>query len=332
MKDSHFVMSSTPPSPDSQLGSDRIDPAFAPLLADSRVALRRPPPNLAMVDLRRAANAFMAAAPRPAVAAVEELSAPGSVAPVPLRLYRPSDRRDLPLIVFVHGGGFLFGNLDTHDAMCRTLANESGAAVVAVDYRLSPEHPYPAPLHDCWNALAWLTCTAGLVGLDSDRIAIAGDSAGGQLAIATALLASTNGASLRHVGLLYPLIDPTCRSASITDFATGYVLTKSFLDWCWEAYGKSSANLSDPLFNLNLADLNGFPTTTIVTAGFDPLRDEGERFAHRLRDAGAQVQLQRYTGMIHGFGGLAHITPVANHAISFIARRLRASLILPVPR
>lgn len=300
-----------------------VDPAFAELLADPRVALRRPPPDVSMSDLRAAANRFFARAPRPNIHASIDLRAEGPAGPIALRLYRPSLDPVLPLILFIHGGGFVFGNLNSHDAICRTLANETGAAVAAVDYRLAPEWPFPAPLDDCRAALDWLMRDAGALGFDRTRVAVAGDSAGGQLAIALAL---SSAVELRHLALFYPLLDPARGSASAKAFADGYMLTGSFLDWAWEAYGAQRANRDHPLFDIGQADPDGLPPTTLVTAEFDPLRDEGEDLARRLEEAGVDTLLRRYGGMIHGFAGLPHVTPVANEAIGFVADRLRAAL------
>lgn len=298
-----------------------VDPAFTALLADPRVALRRPPPGVPIAGLRTAANRFLARARGPDIDAAIDLDAEGPAGPIPVRLYRPFAEPVLPLILFIHGGGFLFGNLDTHDAMCRTLAVASGAAVAAVDYRLAPEARFPAPLDDCRAALDRLRRKAGPLGLDEARVAVAGDSAGGQLAVALALSSAT---PLRHLALLYPLLDPARGSASARAFAEGHMLTGSFLDWAWDAYAPEARD--DPLFDLGLADLSGLPPTTVVTAEFDPLRDEGEAFARRLEDFGIDTVLQRYPGMIHGFAGLPHVTPVANDAIGFAAARLRAAL------
>ncbi len=227
------------------------------------------------------------------------------------------------MILFIHGGGFLFGNLDTHDALCRTLAIQSDTVVAAIDYRLAPEHPYPAALDDCEAALEWLVSQAHVIGFNPTQLAIAGDSAGGQLAITTALRFRDSAMRIRHLGLFYPMIDPA--APSVQAFSEGYMLTGSFVDWCWEAYGATPETLSDPMFNLTLAGLAGLPPTTILTAAFDPLRDEGEAFARRLRGAGVTTCLKRYPGMIHGFAGLPQHTPVADQAITHVARAIRAT-------
>jgi acetyl esterase len=299
-----------------------VDPALAALLADPRIALRPPPPGLSLAQYRAAVNGFLARALRPPVAVIKPLAAIGPAGNVSLRLYAPRLGDGLPLVVFVHGGGFVFGDLDTHDAMCRRLAIEAEAAVVAIDYRLAPEHPFPAALEDCRAAFAWLVANADALGLDSSRIAVAGDSAGGQLA--AAMMLDPGGARLRHLALIYPLIDPARTSASQRVLDDGYMLTGGFLDWAWQSYAKPGSS-GEPGFDLTKADVKGLPPTTIITAQFDPLRDEGEVFAARLRDAGVATTLRRYDGMIHGFAGLPQFTPVAAEAIAFIGRELRTA-------
>lgn len=301
----------------------RVAPAFSALLADPRTALRRPPPDLALADLRAAANRSMARARGPEVAAVAELIAPAPGGPIPIRIYRPNDAPAPPLILFIHGGGFVLGDLDSHDAICRSLAVSTGAAVAAVAYRLAPEAPFPAPLNDCVAALAWLRQEGRALGLDPDRIGLAGDSAGGQLAVATALMTDV---AVQHVGLFYPLIDPARASASARLYAEGYMLTGSFLDFAWASYRGPGRADGDPLFDLSRADLASLPGVTLVTAEFDPLRDEGEAFAARLEQAGVPVAMRRYPGMIHGFVGLPQLTPAARDAIGFIDDRMRAAL------
>ena len=305
------------PSPD-----QAPDAAFDALLADPRMALRRPPPHVSLAELRRAANAFQARAPRPVVASAVDHVVPGPSASIPVRLYRPTLDRTAA-ILFCHGGGFLLGNLETHDAMCRTLANASGRTVFAIDYRLAPEHPFPAALNDAQTVLEWLRREARTLDLDSGHIAVAGDSAGGHIALGLALHCRDVDTPLDHIGLIYPLLDPSGDSASMAEFAQGYMLTASFLEWAWEAYRGDGP--TGAWFDLTHGDLHGLPATTIVTAQFDPLRDEGEALARRLAHASVDVASRRYPGMIHGFAGLPQLTPVADEAIEFISTRMSAS-------
>ena len=311
-------------SPEVMVG--QLDPSFAALLSDPRVALRRPPPGISIDEVRMAANRFLAKAPRPQIHSAVDYSLGILAEPLTVRLYRPSAQPGLPIILFVHGGGFILGNLETHDAMARELANRANAVIVAVDYRLAPEYPFPAALDDCTTALEWVLAEASALAVDPSRVSLAGDSAGGQLAVATALRCLRSGTRLRHVALLYPLLDPHRASPSARTLAEGYMLTGSFIEWAWSAYRGRPEIADSPLFDVEHAVLDNFPPTTIVTAQFDPLRDEAEAFSARLERTGVPVELKCYQGMIHGFAGFPHLTPVANEAVEFLAQRLASSL------
>lgn len=303
-----------------------VDPALVALIADPRMALRRCPPHIAFERLRAAANGFQASMPRPAIAAVEDFAVAGVAGQIGVRLYRPTLAPSLPVIVFAHGGGFLFGDLETHDAMCRTLANGSDAVVAAIDYRLCPETSFPAPLVDIADVVAWLVANGAAIGLDCDRLALAGDSAGGQLVAATAIGWDHRRPPLRHVGLLYPLLDPAADSDSARQFAEGHMLTGEFVGWAWEAYRNGAGCAEDPRFDLSRADLAAFPPSTIITAELDPLRDEGEAFGKRLGNYGIDVVVERVPGMIHGFAGLPQTQRQAETAIGLVAARIGAAL------
>ena len=305
-----------------------LDAAFVRLLVDPRLALRRPPPGVTLDQYRAAANRFMAMAPAPSVHALHDVEAGKDGCPVRIRLTRPSNAAELPLLLFVHGGGFILGNLDSHDSMARTLALRTNAVVASVDYRLAPEHPFPAAIEDCTASLAWLHSSAAALGIDGSRIAVAGDSAGGQLAIVTALWARVGGIKLRHLALLYPLLDPTMRHDSMDRLGKDYMLTREFVAWAWEAYGAAGEHDGEPMFDLADASIDGLPATTIVTAQYDPLRDEGDAFAARLRAAGIAVEQRCFEGMIHGFAGLPHITPRANEALDWVGAKISEALAL----
>jgi acetyl esterase len=242
------------------------------------------------------------------------------------RVYRPTSATRLPVIVFCHGGGFVLGDLDTHDSVCHRLAHSSGCAVVAVDYRRAPETRFPGALDDCTAALRWIANHAADFDLDGQRIALCGDSAGGNLAAATALRARREGPDVRHVALLYPMLDPACNTESMQAYGRGYLLARSGVQWSWSQYLGAADDADNPLVALLQADLAGLPTTSVVTAECDPLRDEGEALAGRLRAAGVQVVARRYAGMVHGFAGLPQITSVATQAIDAIADDIRQSL------
>ncbi len=301
--------------------SGGISSELRPLVDDPRMAMRPPPPHVPIAKFRAAADGFLASAQGPALAAVCDYTISSAAG---LRFYRPSANRGLPVVVFIHGGGFVFGGLETHDALCRRLAVATGVAVASVRYRLAPEAAFPDPLDDCCDVVHWLHRHAAKLDIDEGRLALVGDSAGGQLATAAALLLSQQGVAMRHLGLFYPLIDPSCSSTSMTAF-DGLMLTRGFLRWCWEVY-RSKAAEANPLFDLRRADLGRLPPVTLVTAEFDPLRDEGEMLADGLRAAGVPVAARCYPGMIHGFAGLPLAIPQANEAIGLMAGNLRAAL------
>lgn len=298
-----------------------VDPAFAALLYDPALTLRRPPPDLPLAVLRDAANSFMARGQGPEVAAVEDHIIAGQECEIPLRIYRPTLGQDLPFLLFMHGGGFLFGNRDSHDAMCRSLAIATGMAVALPEYRLCPEVHFPDPLMDCLFALEWLLHNGNSLGLSS-KFAFAGDSAGGQLALALALLARQKNLKPAHIALLYPLIDPSGASESAQKFGRGYMLTSTFIAWAWESYRGTSDCANNPLFDLRLADLTGLPGLSLVLAEYDPLRDEGKYLAQQAQATGVPVHVRCFDGMIHGFAGFTHLTACANQALAFIAENI----------
>ena len=302
-----------------------IDVCFAELLADRRNEMVRPPAGVSLTQVRSAAAAFLCAAKGPTVASVRNatIAGPGGD-DLRLRIYRPTDNDDLPAIIFCHGGGFVFGSLETHDALCRALAVHSACVIVAVDYRLAPEYPFPSAADDCSAVIPWLTKQASALGLRASAVALAGDSAGANIAIATALTARERGISLAHVALFYPVIDPSCGSPSMGEFGNGYLLTREAIQWFWECYLPTSS-WTDPRARVLTADLRDFPPTTIVTAEFDPLRDEGEAFAARLRAALVPVEVHCFTGMIHGFAGLPQLTPQADQAAALLGHALARS-------
>lgn len=306
-----------------------IDPAFRALLDVPGVELSPPPPELGAAGLRAA----LAANPPPpvekeAVHEVRELTIQGAAGAVPVRLYRPSAAKGLPLVVFFHGGGFVMCDLETHDPLCRSLARASGCAVASVEYRLAPETRFPGPLEDCYAAIEQLAARARELDLDPERLAVCGDSAGGNFAAVTAMLARDRGGPrLSYQVLIYPVTDLACESASARELSKGYMLTTDMMRWFSECYLGDLARAADPLASpLRATNLAGLPPATVITAQCDPLRNEGEAYGERLRESGVPVVGRRYLGMLHGFMSMPYVTPVAARAIADVGLDLRAAL------
>ncbi len=249
------------------------------------------------------------------VHSVEDADAAG----VPVRIYRPSDD-ELPALVYFHGGGWVLGSVRSHDGLCRTLAARSGCVVVSVDYRLAPEHPFPAPVDDAWTATAWA----------NDRfpgLAIAGDSAGGHLSAVTALRARDEGLTLALQVLVYPVTDYAFDTGSYKEWGTGTNLTEDSMRWFWEHFVPDGVDANDPRVSpFRAPELRGVAPALVVTAECDPLSDEGEAYAKRLAEAGVQVSLSRYDGQIHGFFRLAAVFDRTQDAIDEVAGAVRTAL------
>jgi acetyl esterase len=241
------------------------------------------------------------------IASVHETTIAGADGPLRARMFVPSEARDGsagPLIVYYHGGGWVVGDLDTHDQPCRLLAKASGARVLSVDYRLAPEHRFPAPVDDALAAFYDAVSSAERLGADPARVAVAGDSAGGHLAAVTAQLAvaAAGGPVPAFQLLIYPVTDFAEVAQSRLEFAEGFLLTKESMDWFEEQFLGPDGDRRDPRASPLLAeDLAGVAPALVVTAGFDPLRDEGEAYATRLREAGVRTILRRHPGYVHGF-------------------------------
>lgn len=250
------------------------------------------------------------------------------VGDLPARLYTPRDPAgNGSLLVFFHGGGWISGDLDTHDAVCRFLAEQSGARVLALDYRLAPEHPFPAAYDDCVAAYRWVVENAGSLGADPDRLAVGGDSAGGCLAATTAIAAATEGLPLAFQLLVYPGTDMRGGTESREMFGEGFYLTTDFMDQARDLYTPDPALHADPRVSPLLAEVpDGLAPAYVATAGFDPLRDEGEAYARKLADAGVQVELRRFPGLIHGFLNILVSGRSSRAAVTELASRLRAAL------
>jgi acetyl esterase len=247
---------------------------------------------------------FAVASPEIPLPAVEDRTIPGPAGEVPIRVYDPRGATgETPLVVFFHGGGFATGSIDTHDGPCRKLAVETGYPVLSVDYRLAPEHPFPAALRDCYATLEWATESAADLDADPDRLVVAGDSAGGTLAAATALLArNRDGPDIAYQVLVYPVTGDPRETASYEQNADGYFLTADLMDWYRGLYVESDIDEGNVYVRPRLChDLSGLPPATVLTAGYDPLRDDGAAYAERLAADGVPVSYQNFPGLIHGF-------------------------------
>ena len=256
---------------------------------------------------------------------IEDRHIPGPAGPIPIRIYRPRAAAGLPIVVFFHGGGWVVGNIDTHDGLCRALANHADALVVSVDYRLAPEHPHPAAVDDAYAATSWVAEQAAALGGDSRRMAVAGDSAGGNLSAVVAQLARDRGGPrLALQVLIYPVTDCDLDSASYLALADGYYLTRAAMRWFWELYVPQAANRALPTASpLRASSLAGLPPALVITAEYDPLVDEGEAYARRLTQAGVATTLTRYPGMIHGFARRLKLFTQARAALEEMSAAVR---------
>lgn len=261
------------------------------------------------------------------LAAIENRSIPGPAGPMPVRVYTPQTAQPLPVVVFFHGGGWVIGGIDSHDSTCQQLATMVPAVVVSVDYRLAPENPFPAAVDDCLAATRWVHGHAAELGADPSRLAVAGDSAGGNLAAVISLKARDEGGPpIVFQLLVYPATDLTRSFASHIENGEGYLLTNDAIEWFLNHY-LPEAERKNPDASPHFADdLSGLPPALIITAEFDPLRDEGEAYADRLCDAGVAAAASRYDGMIHGFFGMDLVLEAAGRAVQEAATALHRAL------
>lgn len=248
----------------------------------------------------------MLQAPKPEMASVKDIHCTGPGGKIPLRVYRPAGSKEsetLPVLVYFHGGGWVIGDLESHDESCRTLANASGACVVAVGYRLAPEHKFPSAVEDCIAATEYVAANAATLHLDATRLAVGGDSAGGNLAAVVSLATRDSGkAKVRFQLLIYPVTDLRGQSGSYKELADGYFLTKNLMHYFVNHYLNGPKDQTDWRASPLLAsDHKGLPPAYVLTCGFDPLRDEGNAYAEKLRAAGVPVTQRKFDGQIHGF-------------------------------
>lgn len=269
----------------------------------------------------------MTAGPATPLPLVRDLTVPGPGGAITARLYRPAAEGVLPGLVFFHGGGWVIGDLDSHDDLCRDLAAQAGCAVLAVDYRLAPEHRFPAAADDAIAATRWASANAAELGIDPARLAVGGDSAGGNLAAISALAARDAGTPIAAQLLIYPVTDMSrLEGESYAACGEGYGLTAGAMAWFRDHYLTDAAAARDwRVSPLLTADLGRLPPALVVTAEFDVLRSEGEAYAKRLADAGVRTELARYDGMIHGFASMAGVLDVGRQVRGDMARWLRGA-------
>jgi len=293
--------------------------------ADGAPAIETLPP----ADARQAVvDALKAVAGQPGeIGRVQDLKIPHAERPIPIRIYTPAAEGPFPCLVYFHGGGWVVCDLDTHDAVCRAIARRAEAVVVAVDYRLSPEYKFPAAVEDCYAATGWVAANAARLAVDPRRIAVGGDSAGGNLSTVMCLKSRDEGGpSLGLQVLVYPVTNlASFDTPSYREFAEGYYLTRTEMEWFRGHYLARTEDAHSPYASPLLApDLRGLPPALVITAECDPLRDEGEAYAKRLAEAGVAVTCTRYNGMIHPFFSLGGVFSQGRRAIEQVAAAVRA--------
>ncbi|MBL3703350.1 alpha/beta hydrolase fold domain-containing protein [Sulfitobacter sp. BDSS02] len=300
-----------------------IHPAYLDFLADPRNTVQPPPPHIPMEKVRKAADRAMDQGEFVELPRVEDGEVAQDTHAVRYRLYHPVRDEITPVIFFFHGGGFVWGSVDTHDGICRRLAARTDAAVISIDYRLSPEAPFPAAREDGLTVIRHALAAADELGIDPTRFALCGDSAGGQIALSVCSALVSAGKAPTQMTLIYPTVDPACDSPSQTAFADGPLITRTAMLWFWDCYlgGKSSSvvTIGDEI-------VRRFPPVFIVTAENDPLRDEGERLGERLRNLEVAVTTHRAPGLIHGFLSLATCPDAANGAFDLVVQSLSSTL------
>ncbi len=258
---------------------------------------------------------------------VEDTTFKGPGGEVPIRIYTPVGGSDGGCLVFFHGGGFVIGSLNSHDGLCRNLANASEATVIAVDYRLAPEHPFPAAVDDALAAVKWVEAHARDLGVDPHRLAVAGDSAGGNLATVACQLAKKSGPQICFQLLIYPGTKANANTASMSENAHGYILDKPTIEWFRDNYLPEGTDMSDPRHSPLLAeDLSGLPPALVITAEYDPLRDEGKAYADRMAGSGVDVTYKNYDDMTHVFFNMTGLLEEAKDAVKEAGKAVKDAL------
>ena len=249
---------------------------------------------------------------------------PGPTSDLPIRIYRPTTETDAPAIVYFHGGGWVLNFLDIYDASLARLANQSGAVIISVAYQKSPEHPFPVPFDDCYETLLWVIANSAELSINPEKIGVAGDSAGGNLASAVAIKARDNSVSLAFQILIYPCNDRNFETDSYRNNSTGYGLSTQAMQWFWDQYLQGDEHDANPYAApMQATSFKGLAPAIIMTAEYDPLLNDGEKYASLLERAGVSVLYKGYEGMIHGFFSNMAVTPTAQEAIDFLAEEVK---------
>ncbi|ORA28242.1 lipase [Mycobacterium aquaticum] len=301
----------------------RMGDAFAPIAEGGM------DPVAAAAEVRARLKASRRPAKPVEVGNVENRTVPGPAGEIPVRIYRPLGAGDsgLPVVIYFHGGGFVLCDLDSHDSCCRRLSNGIGAVVVSVDYRLAPEHPFPAAVDDAWAATEWVGSHVDELGGDPARLVLAGDSAGGNLAAVMAMAARDRGGpAIAFQVLIYPVVDQRRKSSLTSPHTKSGVLTAAHMQWFTEQYLGTGGNRSSTQVSPILGDLSGLPNAHVLTGGLDPLCEEGEEYARRLAAGGATVSVRRYDRGFHGFFNLADHLPDAAQATDDVCAVVREAL------
>lgn len=306
-----------------------VDPQFRKILKVLNGPAYTPVHQLTAEEARAQTEQFFQTPPVAVTGSQEDLVAETPVGDIPCRLYHPRPGARLPLLVYYHGGGWVLGNLQSIHGVTASLAARSGCAVLSVDYRLAPEHPFPAAVDDATAVLQWAADSAERLAIDHARIAVGGDSAGGNLATVAAILARDRGGpELKFQLLIYPATDAACNTPSMDQFAEGLVLEKKDMLWFWDHYCADRAlRESDVRASpLRVADAAGLPPAYFLLAALDPLLDEGLAYAERLKDAGVPVTCRVVPGAIHAFLGFWQVFELADRELSLAAEALSAAL------
>ena len=301
-----------------------LDPQIVTVM-EAVAALGLPPNNEVSPEQARINGKMRPRAPGPEVGKVEDRTIPGPGGEIPVRIYTPPGSGPFPGLAWFHGGGWVVGDLDTADGVSRHMCAGAGCVVVSVDYRLAPETKFPGAADDCYAATQWLAANAASLNVDSSRIATGGDSAGGNLSAAVSLMSrDQGGCDLVFQLLVYPVTERNFDTVSYIDNGQGYSLTREGMVWFWDHYLASDADATNPYAApMHAADLSGLPPALVITAEYDPLRDEGEVFGQKLAAAGVPTVCTRYDGMIHGFFGMSAAVDKAKEAVDQAATSLR---------